>query len=172
MINVRFMMALLLAAGFVAAAPALAEEPQSIGEFGDWEAATFKNDGDAGCFMTSNPTKSEGKYSNRGKVYALITHRPAGNALNVVTIVAGYTYKEGSEVTVSIADQSFNLFTEQGSAWARDEDDAKLVAAMRIGNSMIVQGTSTRGTLTTDTFSLRGFTKAHGAISEACGVAP
>jgi hypothetical protein len=165
------MMALLLGAVLFAAAPAAAE-PQSIGEFGAWEAAKFENAGDAGCFMTSDPTKSEGKYSNRGKVYALITHRPTNNALNVVTFVAGYTYMKDSEVTVEVGDQKFSLFTDQSSAWARDEDDGKLVAAMRAGNTMIVRGTSERGTLTTDTYSLRGFTKAHGAIGEACGVSP
>jgi hypothetical protein len=31
-----------------------------------------------------------------------------------------------------------------------------------------VQGTSSRGTLTTDTYSLSGFSAAYDAISEAC----
>ena len=34
---------------------------------------------------------------------------------------------------------------------------------------MIVQGTSSRGTKTTDTYSLIGFTKAYRAIADACG---
>ena len=32
-----------------------------------------------------------------------------------------------------------------------------------------VEGVSSRGTLTTDTYSLSGFTKAHNAIDKACG---
>jgi hypothetical protein len=35
---------------------------------------------------------------------------------------------------------------------------------------MIVKGTSSRGTLTTDTYSLSGFTAAFNAISKACGL--
>ena len=33
---------------------------------------------------------------------------------------------------------------------------------------MVVKGTSSRGTVTTDTYSLRGFTAAYDAISGAC----
>ena len=35
---------------------------------------------------------------------------------------------------------------------------------------MIVRGTSARGTLTADTYSLGGFTAGHEAINKACGV--
>ena len=41
---------------------------------------------------------------------------------------------------------------------------------MRKGRTMVVTGTSTRGTLTTDTYSLSGFTKASRAIAKACGL--
>ena len=40
------------------------------------------------------------------------------------------------------------------------------------GSGMIVRGVSSRGTETTDTYSLNGFTRAHNAIGQACGVAP
>jgi hypothetical protein len=43
-----------------------------------------------------------------------------------------------------------------------------MVAAMRRGNSLVVEGTSARGTVTTDRYSLSGFTAAHNAISRAC----
>ena len=33
---------------------------------------------------------------------------------------------------------------------------------------MVVKGASSRGTATTDTYSLIGVTKAHGAIDKAC----
>ena len=35
---------------------------------------------------------------------------------------------------------------------------------------MVVKGTSSRDTLTTDTYSLIGFTKAYRAIGKACGL--
>jgi hypothetical protein len=33
---------------------------------------------------------------------------------------------------------------------------------------MVIKGTSSRGTLTTDTYSLAGFTAAYNAIEQAC----
>ena len=55
-------------------------------------------------------------------------------------------------------------------AFAEVKDDKALVRAMIRGVTMIVRGTSSRGTLTIDTYSLRGFTAAHEAIGVACKV--
>ena len=74
-------------------------------------------------------------------------------------IIAGYPYRDGSTVEVSIdGDQRFTLYTGGENAWSYPEDQAQLIAAMRAGIDMVVKGTSSRGTLTTDTYSLRGFT--------------
>ena len=59
--------------------------------------------------------------------------------------------------------------TEGERAWPRDpRDDNKLVRAMKGGLNMVVTGRSTRGTKTTDTYSLLGFTAAMNAIDKAC----
>ena len=55
-------------------------------------------------------------------------------------------------------------------AWTKDSTaDAKLGAQMKKGTTAILKGTSARGTLTTDTFSLKGFSKAYRDIQKACG---
>jgi len=145
------------------------EEPKSLGTFSNWEAVTFQEGGNTGCYITSVPSKKEGAYTSRDRTYALVTHRPADKTFNVVTIVAGYTYKEGSEVTIRIGGNSFRLFTNKDAAWAPDEEtDKRIVQAMIKGNGMIVEGISSRGTKTTDTYSLIGFTKAFRAIADAC----
>ena len=165
----------LLAAGSLSLA--LAQDPpkppKAIGRYGDWQALTFEEAGNVACYIISEPKQAQGNYSTRGKVYALITHRPSSKPqqLNVLTIIAGYPYKEKSEVTIEIGDEKFSLFTEQETAWAADaETDQKLVDAMKSGSGMIVRGVSTRDTETTDTYSLQGFTKAYNAIGEACGL--
>ena len=40
---------------------------------------------------------------------------------------------------------------------------------MKSGKQLIVRGTSSRGTATTDTYSLAGFTAALAASDKACG---
>ena len=161
--------ALLGAAAVVA--PLHAQGIERVGVFGDWSAFRFKEDGNPACYMSSEPTKAAGNYSKRGEVYAIVTHRPAEKRIGEVSIVAGYSYKKESAVEVTIGKQGFELFTQDDGAWAPDgASDKKLVQAMRKGNKMVVKGTSSRGTLTTDTYSLKGFTKAYRAIGKACGL--
>jgi len=160
-----------LAAGLVLAAPARAQSPTQIGDFGNWQALTFEEGGNTGCYMLSSPDRMEGAYKSRGEVYALVTHRPAENTRDVVTIIAGYPYKPESEVTVKVGGEKFKLFTHEGTAWAPDpEQDRALVDAMKNGSTMTVSGVSARGTKTTDTYSLTGFSKAYSAINDACGL--
>lgn len=148
-----------------------AAEPESLGEFGDWTAYVYVEDSNKVCYMLSKPEKEEGDYTKRGNVYALITHRPAEKSKNVFSFNAGYPFKPASEVTISIGSQRFKLFTQNETAWAPDSrTDNRLAAAIRGGNKMIVSGTSSKGTATTDTFSLKGSTAAYAAISKECGI--
>ena len=123
------------------------------------------------CFIGSEPKKSRGKYKKRGEAYVLVTHRPAEKSTHVVSVKAGYTYQNGSEVDLIIGAKTFKLFTDAGHAFAYDDKtDKALIKAMVRGARMVVRGTSARGTLTTDTYSLKGFTAAYQAINKACKV--
>ena len=151
------------------ATPASAQDVTVIGTHGAWTAYSYQEDSGIVCYMASEPTKAEGNYTRRGDVFALVTHRPSEDSLDVVSIVAGYAYKENSDVTVSIGSSSFEMFTVGERAWNRDEAaDKTMVQAMIRGSSLTVRGSSTRDTLTTDTYSLSGFTAAHKDITTAC----
>jgi invasion protein IalB len=154
------------------ATPTSAETPKPIGSYGDWQALTYQENGKPVCYVFTEPAKKEGQYTSRGQVYALVTHRPVDKKLNVFTIISGYAYKEDSEATLEIGEQKFTLFTQEDRAWANDEDDPKIVEALKKGTGMVVHGTSTRGTETIDTYSLKGFSKAYDAIGNACGLKP
>lgn len=158
--------------GALALAPAAqAQGIKRIGDFGDWSAFKFSEDGNPACYMSSEPTKATGDYKKRGEVFAIVTHRPAEKRIGEVSIIAGYAYQKDSTVEIAIGKQNFSLFTQDDGAWALDaEGDKTLIQAMRKGNRMVVKGTSSRGTLTTDTYSLKGFTKAYRAIGKACGL--
>ncbi|MCB2101185.1 MAG: hypothetical protein KDE22_09970 [Rhodobacterales bacterium] len=152
------------------ATPAAAE-PDFIDTFKAWNAFGGKEGTKRLCYVGSLPTKSEGKYTKRGTTYILVTHRPDDGENGVVSITAGYRYKAGSEVTVTIGGESVRLFTNGDHAWASDEaTDRKLVTLMKAGRDMVIKGQSQRGTLTTDTYSLEGFTAAYQAASKDCGL--
>lgn len=152
-------------------APVHAQEAKQLGQFGDWEAYRESDGGKAVCYVGSQPKTAKGKYKKRGKTYVLITHRPAEKSFGVASFKAGYAYRKDSEVDVVIGAETFKLFTDSGHAFAYDQKtDAALVKAMIRGAKMVVKGTSSRGTLTTDTYSLKGFSAAYRAIGKACKV--
>jgi len=152
-------------------ATASAQGIKPLGEFRDWAAYRTSQGGERVCYMASKPKKAEGKYKKRGDIYAMVAHRPGAKALNVVSIQAGYRYKDGSKVALKVGGRAFTLFTQGQTAWANSTaDDAAIVKAMKAGSKMVVRGTSSRGTKTKDTYSLLGFTAAYKAMSRACGV--
>lgn len=146
-----------------------ANKPELIKKFNEWAAYQYLEGNSKVCFMASSPTSKKGKYNTRGEVYALITHRPSEKTKDVVSFVAGYTYKTNSEVTINIDGKKFKFFTQGDTAWGADTNtDHRLTQAILKGNKMVVTGTSSRGTLTTDTFSLKGAGNAYKEISKAC----
>ena len=117
------------------------------------------------------PTKSSGKYdpANRGEIRVFVSHGPNKSVRNVVQFLAGYKHKKHSAVDVSIDGKKFKLFTIEGRAYAEsEEDDVAMVRAMKRGRKMTVVGTSSRGTVTTDSYSLSGFTKTKNLIDKTC----
>ena len=146
-------------------------EPRKIDTFGDWTAYVMIEDGNKVCYMASQPKKHEGNYTRRGDIFALITHRPAEGTKNVFSYIAGYPYKAGSDARLKIGNDRYTLFTQDETAWAPDAaTDNKITDSIRKGSSMVVTGSSSRGTLTTDTYSLSGSSSAYEAISKECGI--
>jgi len=152
---------------------ALAAEPKVLGTFKDWKAFVFEESGQKVCYMSSQPKKKEPASAKRGDAYLLVTHRPGEKSLDVVSFTVGYPFRKDSEALVDVGSKSFKLFTDGETAWARDaETDKAVVAALRDAKakSVVMKGTSGRGTGTTDTYSLDGVGEAYGAINQACGV--
>ena len=146
---------------------------KSLGVFKGWEAYTFVEKGKKVCVVWGKPQKSEGKYKKRGDIRVFIAHRAWARPkrVNEVSFETGYTYKKNGAATVSIDGKQHSLFTDGDTAWNRAaQDDAAMVRAMRVGKQLVVEGVSSRGTKTKDTYSLFGFTAAHNAINKACKV--
>ncbi len=159
------------AALFLSAGPGAAQQHTTLGEFGPWQAYEYEQGGGKRCTQASQPQSDEGDYSRRGPIWAFVMHRPADNATGEIGFHMGYPLREGSQVTMRIdGGATFQLFTSGEGAYAWPEDEPSIVRAMRAGNTMVVTGTSARGTETRDTYSLSGFTAANRAINSACGV--
>lgn len=163
----------LVAATLVAlASPALAAEPRVLGNQNDWTA--FIGDSPKECWTVSPPkstrnTDAEGnpREVTRSDIRLYIAYRPGQGG--EVSFQGGYPFAPDSTVDVTVGAQTFKLFTEGENAWTGSPDeDAKLIAALRGGTEAVVKGRSTRGTRTTDTFSLMGLTAMSNMARDNC----
>ncbi len=140
----------------------------------DW--STFEADNPRECISTSAPktstlTDSSGSPTtgNRGDIYLMVFYRPSENVNGQIMFTGGYPFAAGSTVELNVGGTAFQLFTEGEYAWpATPEDDARVVAAMKRGSDAVLQARSGRGNITTDTFSLAGFTAAVDEAANRC----
>jgi invasion protein IalB len=150
----------------LAAAAQQPPQPRLIGEFQDWTAAVLGSGAQQICYAFTRPQgTSQGAPANRGVVMLTVTHRPEGR--DQVALRAGYRYPANAAVEVTVGTQTLAFFTAGSDAFARDA--AAAIAAFRRGITATAVGPApTGGGRVTDSFSLRGFTAAYGAISREC----
>jgi hypothetical protein len=144
---------------------------ERLGAVESWTAYTYKEKSGKVCYVTSEPQKTEPASRRRKQPMVMVTHRPGEKVANVVSFVEGYPLKDGSDVSLEIGDAKYDLFTKSDSAWARTAElDKTIVDAMTKGKQAVVKGIPQKGSATTDTYSLSGFTQALGLIDKACEV--
>ena len=147
----------------------LAQEPKFLNVYKDWYVFTLLQENANICYLSSVATKSEGNYTKRGDVLFVVTHRPAEKKYGIVNFRTGYKFKKNTDAVITINKKQFFLFTQGSDGWAKDnKTDKAITQAMILGSQMVIAGTSSRGTKTTDTFSLSGFTAAYKAAIRAC----
>jgi hypothetical protein len=153
-------------------APAqVAPQPKSIGHTQSWDAYTYPAGGGNVCYVVGEPAKKEPGSAKRDRVNALVTHNTAEKTQNVVSFVAGYPFADKATVELDIDGKKWKLFTNADTAWAfTPAEDKQIVEAMMRGKQAVVKGSSSRGTATTDTYSLAGFSQVLKDIDKACNV--
>jgi invasion protein IalB len=143
-----------------------------LGQFGDWGAYTATPGGRKVCFVLSKPTASTDNPPNRRTaahiVYMFVSTRPAEKVKEEVSmLVTGYALK--GDATLTVGPTAFTMYTQNDGAWVKNSaDETRLVDAMRKGADMEVKATTTRGTQTTDTFSLKGISQALDRVAQEC----
>jgi hypothetical protein len=148
-------------------------KPDLVGRHRDWFVYSSGTGANKVCYALGQPKDSTPKNVNRNPIFFLISTWPGQKKQGEPSVVPGYPYKEGSKVEIQIGGNKFQLFTKNernaGGAWMEDPaDERRLLDAMKGGANMVVIGTSTRGTLTRDTYSLAGITAALTAVEDAC----
>jgi hypothetical protein len=148
---------------------AAAQSTTPLGQFNRWSAYTYLAGGAKVCYAVTQPTDMQPRGVNRDPVYIFVTNRPKEGVRHEVSVITGYPYKEGSKTEVKIGADTFVMFTKDDGAWVENAaEETRLIGAMKAGSDMVVSGTSRRGTVTTDTYSLSGVTAALKKIDTEC----
>jgi Invasion associated locus B (IalB) protein len=145
--------------------------PTLLGQFGDWGAYTASPGGKKVCFAIAKPATSETNPPGRPRnpTFMFISTRPGDKVLNEISIIIGYPFKPGSEATAQVGSTTYALYTQQDGAWIKNaNEEARMVDAMRSGQSVVVKGGSAKGTQSTDTFSLKGLAQALDRTAQEC----
>ena len=104
----------------------------------------------------------------RGENYILI-YKIIGSDENIVQVEAGYQYNIEKDIVVKIDNKSFKLYsTEDSSETAWTDNDEKVIYAMKKGLELVLSGQSSRGTITNDSYTLKGFTSAINKLNKDC----
>ena len=146
-------------------------QPKLLGQYGDWGAYTASPGGKKVCFALAKPASSGDHPPDRPRnpAYMFISTRPADKVTNEVSIIIGYPFKPGSEATAEVGSTTFALYTQQDGAWIKNAaEEAHMIDAMRAGQTAVVKGTSTKGTQSTDTFTLKGLSQALDRTGQEC----
>jgi invasion protein IalB len=154
-----------------AAAAAGGAEPTLIGQYGTWGAYAAAPNGKKVCFALAKPSSSKSNPGNRPRdpAYAFISTRPAEKVVNEVSIMIGYTVKPGSESTLQVGGASYAMYTQGDGLWIKNAaEEERMVEAMRKAPEVTVKGVSSKGTETTDTFSLKGLAQALDRVTQEC----
>ena len=118
------------------------------------------------CFIGSAPVETDLPESKqRGNTYILV-YRINKSKDAIVQIAAGYPYKKGQNVDVTIDNVQFDFYSDDDTAWSND--DNKVIFAMKKGIKLTVNGESSRGTKTTDIYTLKGFTASYNQLFNDC----
>jgi invasion protein IalB len=156
-------------AGAISVTPAAAQDVTLLQKFDDWSAYASPGDPKV-CFAVSKPTASSPKNVKRGPILFYISRWPGDKVVNEISVKMGYPFAAGAKVTAAIGKDKFELFTkDEGAFVEKPETEAKLVDAMKAGSIMKVDGRSSRGTHTSDTYSLKGLGDALDRIAKECG---
>jgi hypothetical protein len=153
----------------VASALAQPASPTLLGTFDDWEAYKTNDSRGAVCYAISAPKAKEPATAKRDPIYFLVTTWPKASIAFEPSVIIGYQFKDGSKATVQVGSDKFEFFTKADGAWLQaGADEQRLINGMRTAGELTVKGFSKRGTLTTDTYSLKGISAALDKSAEGC----
>jgi invasion protein IalB len=165
-------------------------KPLLVASFGDWGVYQSQANKGRVCYTLAQPKDRQPSDLKRDPAYAFISDRPGEGVRNEVSFIMGFDVanppEENSDesgdkdkakkrkpvikgATVTVGDQSFDLLAKASNLWVKNAaKEGELVDTMRKGAKLEVRAMSKKGNMTTDTYSLAGFSQAIERVLKDC----
>ena len=158
-------------------------KPLLVASFGDWGVYQTQAAKGRVCYTLAQPKDRAPAELKRDPAYAFISDRPGEGVRNEVSFIMGFDVAnpaEGAgeekkhkpavkEASATVGDQSFDLLAKATNLWVKNAAmEGQLIDEMRKGVTLQVKAASVKGNMTTDTYSLKGFSQALDRVLKEC----
>lgn len=159
-------------AGLVLAFCALAAEaianPVAVARFKDWTVFTSQVDGETVCYAATEATDRAPASANHGDVWFYVTSWQTGRSSAQPSLKVGYELRPDLPPSARIGRANWTMFAAGNEAFAADEDDPRLVNALKRGSELRIEAVSARDTQVAYHFSLAGSSAAIERAAASC----
>ena len=174
-----------------------ASKPVLAASFGDWSVYVGQAGKGRICYALAQPKTREPASLNRDPGYAFISDRPAEGVRNEVSFIMGFDIAAGGDNSeakpeakpakhaskstskakaqslvapvASVEETSFEMLAKGGNLWVKNAArESELIAVMRKGTKLTVKASSLKGHVSTDVYSLAGFSQAMDRLLKEC----
>jgi hypothetical protein len=159
-----------------------AGKPLLVASFGDWGVYQTQAAKGRVCYTLAQPKDRTPADLKRDPAYAFISDRPGEGVRNEISFIMGFDVAnspdEGAdskkkamdkEAVAIVGDQTFELLAKTSNLWVKNAaKEGQLIDEMRKAGKLQVKAASKKGHLTTDTYSLAGFSQALERVQKEC----
>jgi invasion protein IalB len=150
-----------------AAQNAAGQQGSAVAQFGDWGVFTSATQRGKVCYAASQPKQRAPGNLQRDPAFFFITSRPGENVRNEISLILGFALR--GDATVAVGPTNFAMYTKEKGAWVKNAaEETRMITTMRSGSQLTVRSTSSRGNVTTDTYSLTGLSQALDRVAQEC----
>jgi hypothetical protein len=160
-------------------------KPLLVVKFGDWGVYHTQAAKGPVCYTLAQPKERAPADLKREAAYAFISDRPGEGVRNEVSFIMGFDVADtaaaeakkpdpkkkaaDTQATASVGDQSFELLAKTSNLWVKNAaEEGQLIDQMRKAGKLQVKAASKKGNVTTDTYSLAGFSQALERVQKDC----
>lgn len=152
--------------------PKDAAKPVQLGSYSDWGAYLAHGEKSKTCYALATPKERVPADLKRDPAYVFISSRPGENVHHEIAIVMGFPLKEDG-AHAEVAGSDFALIAKGANAWIKNTaDEPHFIDALKKGSKLVVKAASSKGHVTTDSYTLAGLSQALDRIDKECPEAP